>query len=44
VPSLRHGDPAAIRRDVLQAPEACRDGDGIYRFRNDHRFVIARKG
>jgi hypothetical protein len=43
VPALRHGDPAAIRRDVLQALESCRDERGIYRFRNDHRFVIARR-
>ena len=43
VPALRHGDPGAVRRDVLTALEPCRDDRGIYRFRNDHRFVIARK-
>ncbi|KAB2347768.1 class I SAM-dependent methyltransferase [Actinomadura rudentiformis] len=43
VPALRHGDPAAVRRDVLAAIEPCRDENGIYRFRNDHRFVIAQK-
>jgi SAM-dependent methyltransferase len=43
VPALRHGDPDAIRRDVLDAIEDARDRHGIYRFRNDHRFVVARK-
>jgi SAM-dependent methyltransferase len=43
VPALRHGDPAALRRDVLAAIETCRDDSGIYRFRNDHHFVLARK-
>lgn len=43
VPALRHGDRAAIRSDVLAALEPCRDARGIYRFRNDHQFVIARK-
>jgi SAM-dependent methyltransferase len=44
VPALRHGDRAALRRDVLAAIEPCRDGRGIYRCRNDHRFVVARRG
>ena len=43
VPALSHGDADAIRRDVLSALEPCRDARGIYRFRNDHQFVIARK-
>jgi SAM-dependent methyltransferase len=43
VPALRHGDLDAIRRDVLGALESCRDEHGIYRSRNDHHFVIARK-
>ncbi|CAN5466026.1 hypothetical protein BH23ACT3_BH23ACT3_09610 [soil metagenome] len=43
VPALRHGDVDAIRRDVLAAAESCRDARGVYRFRNDHRFVIARR-
>jgi hypothetical protein len=43
VPALRHGDRDALRRDVLAAIEGCRDHRGIYRFRNDHRFVIAAK-
>jgi SAM-dependent methyltransferase len=43
VPALRTGDRAAIRRDVLEAVAGCRDRLGTYRFRNDHRFVVARK-
>jgi SAM-dependent methyltransferase len=43
VPALRHGDRAALRRDVLDAIADCRDERGIYRFRNDHRFVVARR-
>lgn len=43
VPALRRGDIANIKRDVIDALEACRDDRGIYRFRNDHQFVIARK-
>lgn len=43
VPALRHGDPAALRRDVLAAIAGCRDERGVYRFRNDHRFVVARR-
>ncbi len=43
VPALRHGDLDAIRGDVLAALEPCRDERGIYRFRNDHQFVIAER-
>src|SRR4051794_16109680 len=43
VPALAHGDVATIKREVMGALEACRDDRGIYRFRNDHQFVIARK-
>ncbi|HET9770255.1 MAG TPA: hypothetical protein VFS16_05155, partial [Acidimicrobiia bacterium] len=43
VPALRHGDPVVIRREVMEAVEGCRDRHGTYRFRNDHRFVVARK-
>jgi hypothetical protein len=43
VPALSHGDPAAIRSDVLDAIAGCRDRHGTYRFRNDHRFAVARK-
>lgn len=41
-PSLEHGDPAQIRREALVALEPTRDTSGIYRFRNDHQFVVAR--
>ncbi len=43
VPALRTGDVEAIRRDILTALEPSRDEYGIYRFRNDHQFVIAQK-
>lgn len=43
VPALRHGDVGVIRSEVLDAIEAGRDGSGIYRFRNDHQFVIGAK-
>jgi SAM-dependent methyltransferase len=43
VPALAHGDVDAIERDVLAALEPCRDERGIYRFRNDHHFVIAQR-
>jgi ubiquinone/menaquinone biosynthesis C-methylase UbiE len=43
VPALRHGDVAALRSDVLAAIAPCRDECGIFRFRNDHQFVIATK-
>jgi SAM-dependent methyltransferase len=43
VPALIHGDVDAVKRDVLVAIEPCRDESGIYRFRNDHNYVVARK-
>lgn len=43
VPALRNGDVATIKREVVAALESCRDERGVYRFRNDHQFVIARK-
>ncbi len=43
VPALRHGDVAVIKREVLEAIEAGRDAVGIYRFRNDHQYVIAER-
>ena len=43
VPALRHTDPEIIKDDVLAAIEQCRDSRGVYRFQNDHHFVIARK-
>ena len=43
VPALRHTDAAIVKDDVLAAIERCRDSRGVYRFRNDHHFVVARK-
>ncbi|MFI0350191.1 class I SAM-dependent methyltransferase [Actinomadura sp. 9N407] len=43
VPALRHTGAAEVRRAVLAAIESCRDRRGVYRFRNDHHFVIARR-
>jgi SAM-dependent methyltransferase len=43
VPALRHGATDAIKADLLAAIAGCRDGRGIYRFCNDHQYVIARK-
>ena len=42
VPALDNGDRDQLRRDVLAALEHCRTPSGMYRFRNDHQFVIAR--
>lgn len=44
VPALRHSDPAIVKQAVLEAIEPCRDSSGIYRFRNDHQFVLAQNG
>ncbi|MFN0088697.1 MAG: class I SAM-dependent methyltransferase [Acidimicrobiales bacterium] len=43
VPALRHGDVSSIKQAVLAAIEPSRDAHGIYRFRNDHQYVIAVK-
>lgn len=43
VPALLHADPVELKAAVLEAIDHCRDERGIYRFRNDHHFVIARK-
>ena len=43
VPVLTHADVDNIKEEVIASLASCRDGRGIYRFRNDHRFVIARK-
>lgn len=43
VPALRAGPVEEIRAEVLAAIEPCRDARGIYRFRNDHQYVVARK-
>ena len=43
VPALRGPDADVVRREIMDALEACRDERGIYRVRSDHHFVIARK-
>jgi ubiquinone/menaquinone biosynthesis C-methylase UbiE len=40
-PAVEHSDPDRVRRDVLAAIDHCRAPSGIYRFQNDHQFVIA---
>ena len=41
VPALDNSDHADVRRDVLAAIDHCRTPSGMYRFRNDHQYVIA---
>lgn len=43
VPALRHTDPVIVRAAVLDAIAHCRDQRGVYRFENDHHFLIARR-
>lgn len=43
VPSLRHTEHGIVKAAVLEAIAPCRDQHGVYRFQNDHHFVIARK-
>jgi SAM-dependent methyltransferase len=43
VPALRGPDADVVRREIMDVLEAGRDERGIYRLRNDHQFVIARK-
>ena len=43
LPALEHVGPEVLRPLVMDALSELRDGHGIYRFRNDHQFVIARK-
>lgn len=43
VPALEHVGEEALRPEVLAALEDCRDSTGVYRFRNDQQYVIARK-
>jgi SAM-dependent methyltransferase len=43
VPALRHAGAATLKRAILEVLETCRDERGIYRFRNDHQFVLARR-
>ena len=42
VPALTHNDRDVVRRDVMAALAPCRNAAGIYRYRNDHQYVIAR--
>lgn len=42
VPALQQSDPEDFRKAMLAAIDHCRDRRGIYRFRNDHQFVIGR--
>jgi SAM-dependent methyltransferase len=43
-PALDHSDQDLVRREVLAAIDHCRTPSGMYRFRNDHQYVIARAG
>jgi SAM-dependent methyltransferase len=43
VPALEHVGSEVLRPQVIEAISHIRDPHGIYRFRNDHQFVIARK-
>ena len=43
VPALEAVGPQVLRPQVVAAIAALRDGNGIYRFRNDQQFVLARK-
>jgi SAM-dependent methyltransferase len=42
VPALEHSGPDVVRRDVLAAMAPLRNANGMYEYRNDHQFVIAR--
>ncbi|MEZ5349017.1 MAG: hypothetical protein R2714_07435 [Microthrixaceae bacterium] len=44
VPALECVGADALRPQVLEAIATLRDDNGIYRFRNDQQFVVARKG
>jgi ubiquinone/menaquinone biosynthesis C-methylase UbiE len=43
VPALEHVGAEVLRPQVMKAIEGLRDRHGIYRFCNDHQFLIARK-
>ncbi|MEM7274648.1 MAG: class I SAM-dependent methyltransferase [Actinomycetota bacterium] len=43
VPSLRYSGEDVVRAAVLAGIDHCCDRNGIYRFRNDHHLVVARK-
>ncbi len=42
VPSLEHNPPEVVRAAVLAAMAPARNASGMYRYRNDHQYVIAR--
>jgi SAM-dependent methyltransferase len=42
VPALENTDHAELRADLLAALAPCRNAQGMYRYRNDHQYVIAR--
>ena len=44
VPALECVGADALRPQVLEAIATLRDDNGIFRFRNDQQFVVARKG
>jgi len=43
VPALEAVGSEVLRPQVVAAIESLRDANGIYRFCNDHQFVVARK-
>jgi SAM-dependent methyltransferase len=43
VPALANTDHDVLREAVLAAIAPCRGPDGVYRYRNDQQFVIARR-
>ena len=43
VPALEAVGPDVLRPQVIDAIRLLRDNSGIYRFRNDHQFVVAQK-
>ena len=42
VPALERNDADVVRRAVLESLAPTRDARGVYRYRNDHQYVIAR--
>ncbi len=43
VPALEHVGADVLRPQVMEALDQLKDQHGIYRFRNDHQFLIAKK-
>jgi SAM-dependent methyltransferase len=42
-PTLRSNDVTAVKHEILESIESCRDERGVYRFRNDQHFIVATK-